>query len=106
MRSTAPRPTWNAASRKSTSAIRTSSLETVKAGIADHLLRADQQARWLTERQLRHAQVCDTCAANRRSWRRRPDGVLLSGTHETAIEVETTAKPLEQYLTILDAYAG
>jgi hypothetical protein len=31
--------------------------------------------------------------------------VLLSGTHETAVEVETTAKPLEQYLAILDAYA-
>jgi hypothetical protein len=31
--------------------------------------------------------------------------VLLSGTLETAIEVETTAKPLEQYLAILDAYA-
>ena len=72
--------------------------------IADHLLRADRQARWLTERQLRHAQVCDTCAANRRDWRRRPDGVLISGTHDTAIEVETTAKPLEQYLAILDAY--
>jgi hypothetical protein len=42
--------------------------------------------------------------ANRRAWRRRPDGVLISGTHETAIEVETTAKPLEQYLAILDAY--
>ena len=28
-----PRPTWKAASRKSTSAIKTSSLETVKAGI-------------------------------------------------------------------------
>jgi hypothetical protein len=27
------------------------------------------------------------------------------GQHETAIEVETTAKPLDQYLPILDAYA-
>jgi hypothetical protein len=44
--------------------------------------------------------------ANRRDWRRRPDGVLISGSHETAIEVETTAKPLDQYLAILDAYAG
>ena len=68
-------------------------LEVVR--VADHLLRADRQARWLTERQLRHAQVCDMCAANRRDWRRRPDGVLLSGTHETAIEVETTAKALD-----------
>jgi hypothetical protein len=73
--------------------------------VADHLLRADRQARWLTERQLRHAQVSDRCAANRRAWRRRPDGVLISGTHEVAIEVETTTKPLEQYLAILDAYA-
>jgi hypothetical protein len=48
--------------------------------------------------------VCDTCTANRRAWRRRLDGVLVSGTHETAIEVETTAKPLEQYLAIPDAY--
>ena len=78
-------------------------LEVVR--VADHLLRTDRQARWLTERQLRHAQVCDQCAANRRAWRRRPDGALISGTHETAIEVETTAKPLEQYLAILDAYA-
>jgi hypothetical protein len=31
--------------------------------------------------------------------------VLLSGSHETAIEVETTAKPLQQYLALLDAYA-
>jgi hypothetical protein len=31
--------------------------------------------------------------------------VLISGTRDTAIEVETTAKPLEQYLAILDAYA-
>jgi hypothetical protein len=31
--------------------------------------------------------------------------VLISGSHEVAIEVETTAKPLEQYLAILDAYA-
>jgi hypothetical protein len=31
--------------------------------------------------------------------------VLVSGSHETAIEVETTAKPLDQYLAILDAYA-
>ena len=31
--------------------------------------------------------------------------MLLSGSHETAIEVETTAKPLDQYLAILDAYA-
>ena len=45
------------------------------------------------------------CAANRRAWRRRPDGVLLSGNQETAIEVETTAKPLDQYLAIRDAYA-
>ena len=38
--------------------------------VADHLLRADRQARWLTERHLRHAQVvCDKCAANRRAWR-------------------------------------
>lgn len=73
--------------------------------VADHLLRSDRQARWLTERQLRHARVCDRCAANRRAWRRRPDGVLISGSHETAIEVETTVKPLEQYLAILDAYA-
>ena len=43
--------------------------------------------------------------ANRRAWRRRPDGVLISGTQETAIEVETTTKPLDQYLAILDAYA-
>ena len=43
--------------------------------------------------------------ANRRAWRRCPDGVLISGTHETAIEVETTAEPLDQYLAILDAYA-
>ena len=49
--------------------------------------------------------VCDTCTANRRAWRRRLDGVLVSGTDETPIEVETTAKPLEQYLAILDAYA-
>jgi hypothetical protein len=49
--------------------------------------------------------VCDRCEATRRGWRRRPDGVLISGSHETAIEVETTAKPLEQYLAILDAYA-
>lgn len=48
-----------------------------------------------------HAQVCDQCAANRRAWRRRPDGVLISGSHETAIEVETTAKALDQYLAIL-----
>jgi len=41
---------------------------------------------------------------HRRAWRRRPDGVLLSGTHETAIDVETTAKPLEQYLAMPDAY--
>jgi len=73
--------------------------------VANHLLRADPQARWLTERQLRHAQVCDKCVANRRAWRRRPDGVLISGTRETAIEVETTTKPLKQYLAILDAYA-
>ena len=78
-------------------------LEVVRA--ADHLLRADRQARWLTERQLRHAQICGRCVANRRAWRRRPDGVLISGTHETAIEVETTAKPFDQYLVILDAYA-
>jgi hypothetical protein len=78
-------------------------LEVVR--VADHLLRSDRQARWLTERQLRHAQVCDRCVANRRAWRRRPDGVLISGTHETAIEVETTTKPLDQYLAILDAYA-
>ena len=78
-------------------------LEVVR--VADHLLRTDRQARWLIERQLRHAQVCDQCAANRRAWRRRPDGALISGTHETAIEVETTAKPLDQYLAILDAYA-
>ena len=45
------------------------------------------------------------CVANWRAWRRRPDGGLISGTQETAIEVETTAKPLDQYLTILDAYA-
>jgi hypothetical protein len=38
-------------------------------GVADHLLRSDRQARWLTEQQLRHAQVCDRCAANRRTWR-------------------------------------
>ena len=31
--------------------------------------------------------------------------MLISGTHDTAIEVETTAKPLDQYLAILDAYA-
>ena len=68
-------------------------LEVVR--VADHLLRPDTQARWLTERQLQHAQVCDRCAANRRAWRRRPDGVLLSGSHEVAIEVETTTKPLE-----------
>ena len=78
-------------------------LEVVR--VADHVLRADRQARWLTERQLRHAQGCDRCAANRRAWRRRPDGVLLSGTRETAIEVETMAKPLDRYLAILDAYA-
>ena len=78
-------------------------LEVVR--VADHLLRSDRQARWLTERQLRHAQVCDRCAATRRAWRRRPDGVLISGSHETAIEVEMTAKPLDQYLAILDAYA-
>ena len=74
--------------------------------VADHLLRSDRQARWMTERQLPHAQVCDRCAANRRAWRRRPDGVLICGAHETAIEVKTTAKPLDQYLAILDAYAG
>ena len=45
------------------------------------------------------------CAASRRAWRRRPDGVLISGTREWAIEVETTAKPLDQYLAILDAYS-
>ena len=73
--------------------------------VADHLPRADRQARWLTERQLRHAQVCDQCVANRRAWRRRPDGVLISATHEWVIEVETTAKPPDQYLAILDAYA-
>ena len=39
------------------------------------------------------------------AWRRPPDGVLLSGTREWAIEVETTAKPLDQYLAILDGYA-
>ena len=71
-------------------------LEVVR--VADHLLRADQQARWLTERQLRHAQACDQCVANRCAWRRRHDGVLLSGTHEVAIEVETTAKPLDHGL--------
>src|SRR5438105_4448442 len=63
-----------------------------------------ERSRWLTER-LRHAQVCDQCMANRRDWRRRPDGVLVSGSHETAIEVETTANALDQYLAILDAYA-
>jgi hypothetical protein len=73
--------------------------------VADHLLRTDRHARWLTERQLRHAQVCDRCVANRRAWRRRPDGVLISGSHETAVEVETTAKPLHLHLAILDAYA-
>ena len=78
-------------------------LEVVR--VADHLLRSDRQARWLTERQLRHAQICGRCVANRRAWRRRPDGVLISGSHETAIEVETTAKPLDRYLAILDAYA-
>lgn len=31
--------------------------------------------------------------------------MLLSGSHETPIEVETTAKPLDQYLAILDTYA-
>ena len=31
--------------------------------------------------------------------------MLISGTHKTEIEVETTAKPLDQYLAILDAYA-
>ena len=31
--------------------------------------------------------------------------MLISGSHETASEVETTAKPLDQYLAILDAYA-
>jgi hypothetical protein len=31
--------------------------------------------------------------------------VLISGSHEMAIEVETTAKPLDQYLATLDAYA-
>ena len=30
--------------------------------------------------------------------------MLISGTREWAIEVETTAKPFEQYLAILDAY--
>lgn len=49
--------------------------------------------------------MCDNCVATRRAWRRRPDGVLLSGNQETAIEVETTAKSLDQYLAILDAYA-
>ena len=44
--------------------------------------------------------MCDTCAANRRPWRRRPDGVLISSTHETAVEVETTAKALDQYLGV------
>src|ERR671932_275797 len=78
-------------------------LEVVR--VADHLPRADRQARWLTERQLRHAQVCDQCVANRRAWRRRPDGVLISATHEWVIEVETTAKPPDRYLAILDAYA-
>jgi hypothetical protein len=78
-------------------------LEVVR--VADQVLRSDQQARWLTERQLRHAQVCDQCVANRRVWRRRPDGVLISDSQETAIEVETTAKPLDQYVAILDAYA-
>jgi hypothetical protein len=73
--------------------------------VADHLLRADQQARWRTERQLRHAQGCNRCAANRRNWHRRPGGVLLSGIPDTAIEVETTATPLDQDLAILDAYA-
>ena len=43
--------------------------------------------------------------ASRLAWRQRPDGVLGAGTHETAIEVETTAKPLEQYLAILDVCA-
>ena len=31
--------------------------------------------------------------------------MLLSGIREWAIEVETMAKPLDQYLAILDAYA-
>ena len=31
--------------------------------------------------------------------------MLISGTHKTEIEVETTAKPLDQCLAILDAYA-
>ena len=49
--------------------------------------------------------MCDQCAANRRAWRRRPDGVLISGAREMATEVETTAKAPDQYLAILDAYA-
>jgi hypothetical protein len=73
--------------------------------VADHLLRSDRPARWLTERQLRHAQGCERCVATRRDWGRLPDGVRVSGSHETAIEVETTAKALDQYLAILDAYA-
>jgi hypothetical protein len=32
--------------------------------------------------------------------------VLVSGSQETAIEMETTAKPLDQDLAILDAYVG
>ena len=31
--------------------------------------------------------------------------MLISGSYETAIEVETTAKSLDHYLAILDAYA-
>jgi hypothetical protein len=65
----------------------------------------DRQARWLTERQLRHAAGCTKCVANRRDWKRRPDGVLISGSREVAIELELTTKRLDQYTAILDAYA-
>jgi hypothetical protein len=32
--------------------------------VADHLPRSDRQARWLTERQLRHAQVRGQCESH------------------------------------------
>jgi len=56
----------------------------------------------LAARQLWHAQRCDTSAATQRAARQRPDGVLVSSGHQTAIGVETTARPLDQNLAILD----
>src|SRR5919202_2758369 len=66
-------------------------LEVVR--VADHLLRTDPTGALAYRAATAARSGVRPVLGDRRAWRRRPDGALISGTHETAIEVETTAKP-------------